>query len=118
MDIWTKTFHHYLALIQIQTKHRKSAKLPWSHNLINLFGQDQSQGTLGGHGGQEGQVVRVLGWSGGRGRQGRQGGQGKGHFVWNSKVAAVPGGYLAVTGGYLAVPGGYLMVPGGYLNKG
>ena len=43
-----------------------------------------------GWGGQSGR-----GGQGGRGRQGGQGGQGKGHFVWNSKVAAVPEGYLS-----------------------
>ena len=44
--------------------------------LINLFGQDQSQGALGGHGGQGG-------W-GGRGGRGGRGGQGGwcGQGVW------------------------------------
>ena len=37
--------------------------------LINLFGQDQSQGTL------VVRVVGVVGWSGGSGSQGHQGGQ-------------------------------------------
>ena len=44
--------------------------------LINLFGQNQSQGALGGHGGQ-----------GGHGTQVGRGGWG--------------GGYLTVPGGYL-----------------
>ena len=33
----------------------------------------------------------------------------------NSKVAAVPDGYLLVPDGYLPVPDGYLHVPDGYL---
>ena len=53
--------------------------------LINLFGQDQGQGSLGGHGGQGGHSGRS-GWGGqsgrgGQGGRGCQGGQGKGHFV-------------------------------------
>ena len=74
--------------------------------LINLFGQDQGQGALGGHGGQGGHSGQG-GWGGQSGR-GSQGGQGKGHFVWNSKVAAVPEDYLLVPEGYLSVTEGYL----------
>ena len=37
----------------------------------------------------------------GQGGQGGQDGQGKGNFVWNSKVAAVPEGYMSVPDGYL-----------------
>ena len=61
--------------------------------LINLFGQDQTQGALGGHGGQGGRRGRG-GWGGWGGRGGlcgqgvqvsggwgRQGRQVKGHFV-------------------------------------
>ena len=76
--------------------------------LINLFGQDQGQGSLGGHGGHSGRGgwggQSGRGGQGGRGRQGGQGGQdgqGKGNFVWNSKVAAVPEGYMSVPDGYL-----------------